>query len=314
MSVIAARLVGAWQVFWFRPTDARPLALMRVTLALLLLWSHVCLGRELWLLSASGPVDLVTAARSASWRWSYFDHATTDGLLRLGWAAGFLPLLGLLVGWGTRWMALAALAVQVAVHHRNPWIQHGGDRVLRFSTLYLCLSASGAVWSVDAWLARRRQHRLGEGPRSELVPMVTLRLIQIQTAVVYLLTGVAKSRGTQWIDGTALYYALSDSTFQRWPALSELLVSTAAGQALCRLGTWVTLLWELSYPLLILWGPTRIVALAIGAGVHAGIWLTMMVGSFSPGMLWTYLAWLPPKRLRGWPSRIDVIRGRGGSA
>lgn len=299
MPAALTRLWTAWQVFWFRPVDARPLALMRVALAVLLLWSHAGLGRELWLLSADGPVDLVTAARSAAWRWSLLDHATTEPRLLALYALGFAPLVGMLLGWRSRTMALLALLVQVSVHHRNPWMQHGGDRVLRFATLYLSLSACGAAWSIDAWLEARRRRARGEGEASALVPAVSLRLVQIQTSVVYLMTGLAKSQGSQWAAGTALYYALSDSTFQRWPALSEAIVGSPVGQALCRLGTWVTLGWELAWPALVLWGPTRAAALAVGVGVHAGIFGLMMVGSFSPAMLWTYLAWLSPARLRG---------------
>ncbi len=162
--------------------------------------------------------------------------------------------------------------------------------MLRLSVLALCLVNSGAALSVDAWLAARRRGTAA----SALVPITAHRLIQLQLMILYLFTGIAKLGGSTWHSGSALYYALSSRTFQRFPHLLEPVLSSWPGQLLLSASTWVTLVWELAFAVMVLWRPTRRWALIIGLVVHAGIAATMMVGSFSFATTWCYLAFLPP--------------------
>lgn len=294
--------VARLQGLLFGAIDARTVGGMRILLAVLLLASHLLMYPELAvLLSDTGPA---TTEMVSTWskhaRWSYYDGVDDLGTLRLIHLVGVIPLVGMLVGWQSRLMVLLALVVQVAVHHRAPWAQHGGDRVMRLATLSLLLVPCGAGWSVDAWLRSRRP---GAPVASPLVPMVTHRVIQVQWMIIYGFTGLAKVVGGTWQNGDALYYALSLRTFQRFPALTEQLLSLGLVQALLKLGTWVTLAWELAFPLLILSARTRRDTLLVGLVLHAGIALTMMVGTFSYIMVWGYLAFLGPDwaaRLAAW--------------
>ena len=296
------RLLTGWSTFWFAPTDARTLAAMRISLAVLLLASHALMFPDLVLLfSDAGPVTTEAVLEGVNYvRWTYLDGQTEPGVLLALHGLAMLPMVGLLVGWQSRWMALLVLLVQIAIHHRAPWAQHGGDRVLRISTLALLLAPCGAAWSVDAWRARRRAAARGEGPSSPLVPVTTHRLVQIQTCIVYLFTGLEKVVGGSWQRGDALYYALSLRTFQRLPALTEALLGSGLVQLLLKLLTWLTLGWELAFAALVLWRPTRRAALLIGVLLHVGIAASMMVGSFSFAMVWCYLAFLEADTLRRW--------------
>ncbi|MFT5685504.1 MAG: hypothetical protein ACI8RZ_006456 [Myxococcota bacterium] len=283
------RLLDAWSRFWFAPVDARSLGVMRITLAILLIASHLAWIGDLTLLSDAGPVSTQTILDGSSYlRWSYLDGLSGDALATAH-LLGLIPLVGMLVGWQSRLMCIAALVVQVALHHRAPWLQHGGDRILRISVLALCFAPTGAALSVDAWLARRRCGI----DASPLVPVTAHRLVQIQLMVVYLFTGIAKLSGATWIGGTALYYALSSRTFQRFPHLLEPVLSSWPGQLALTASTWVTLAWELVFAAMVLFPRTRRWALIIGLAVHVGIAATMMVGSFSFATTWCYLAFLP---------------------
>lgn len=279
--------------FFFGPIDARTVGGMRITLGLLLLASHLLLLPDLVLLfSDAGPT---TTEAVATWtrhaRWSYLDHHTDPGTLLALHLLGVVPLIGMIIGWQSRLMVLLALAVQIAVHHRAPWAQHGGDRVLRLATLSLLLVPCGAAWSVDAWIRARRAK---DAAFSALVPITTHRFIQAQWMVIYGMTGIEKVVGRSWQSGNALYYALSLRTFQRFPELTDALLSSGLVQVLLKLATWATLAWELLFPLLVLFGRTRRITLLVGVALHAGIALTMMVGTFSYAMVWGYLAFLGP--------------------
>jgi len=136
---------------------------------------------------------------------------------------------------------------------------------------------------------------------------VAHRLIQAQICLVYAVTAWEKLKGRQWVDGTALYYALAAPHFQRIPVISDALVQHGLGRMFLALGTWLTLAWELLFLPLVLFRRTRTMALVVGICVHAGIFLLMTVGSFSPASLWAYLALVDDRalgqRVRSWLSR-----------
>jgi hypothetical protein len=290
-----SRLLALWNQAWFAPVDARSLGVMRITLALLLILSQLAWIGDLLLLSDAGPVTTQTIIDSASYaRWSFLDGLSGDALLAAH-VLGLLPLLGMLVGWQSRLMTILVLLGQIALHHRAPWLQHGGDRVLRISVLALCFAPSGSALSLDAWLARRRRGT----DACALVPITAHRLVQLQLVIIYLFTGLAKVGGGTWYNGSALYYALSSRTFQRFPNLLDPILSSLPGQLILTGATWLTLAWELGFVVMVLWAPTRRWALIIGLAVHAGIAATMMVGSFSFATAWCYLAFLPT----AWASR-----------
>ena len=204
--------------------------------------------------------------------------------------------LGLALGWKSRWMAWLALLIQASIYHRNPWMQNGGDRVMRLGTLYLALVPCGLTYSLDALNISKVER---SGVRK--VPVLAHRLLQLQWVLIYAQSGWEKAKGTAWWDGSALYDALSVGGYQRWPAMTERLLDQDLVQVFCMVGTWVTLFWEMSFALLVLWPATRWMALALGVLIHFGIFSGMMVGAFSAIMLWGYQAWLPPD----WPQKIN---------
>jgi hypothetical protein len=112
----------AWLLDAFS-ADLRVLAAFRIGLALIILWD---LGERLPDLTAHytdagvfpralislhfgevGPVALHALSGSAAWQAALF-------------AAAILCALALLVGWKTRWAALASWLLMLSLHHRNP--------------------------------------------------------------------------------------------------------------------------------------------------------------------------------------------------
>ncbi|RME22851.1 MAG: hypothetical protein D6798_14820 [Deltaproteobacteria bacterium] len=294
MSAAVRWLAAAWNRAWFSPVPAQVVGLMRLLLGALLVVDHLWLWPQLdFLFARDGPVPPSAAAGDLPWpRLTWMDAVDGPVALRLVWAGGLLVYLLFALGLGGRLMALLALAFQASLYHRDPFYQHGGDRVLRLATLYMATVPCSAALSLDAW--RRARRGL---PAIATVPAIAHRLIQLQLITIYVHSGFVKARGFTWEQGTALYYALSNGQYARAPGLLEPLLRSDLFLAASRLATWLVLGWEAGFLLLIAWRRTRPLAMAVGVLMHLGIFLTLNVGSFSLVMLWCYLAWVDPARL-----------------
>ena len=281
------RAWAAWEGFWFAPVPAASLGWMRVTLGLMLCGSWALLWPELPHLLEVLDLDLLRRHHT-DWRVSYWDLVPPGPAVHVAHGLGLLVLVSFTVGFRTRLANLLALIMLVSFWHRLPWVQNGGDRLLRLWTLYLCLVPSGAAVSVDAWLARRR----GE-PAVEQVTGFAHRLVQLQLCWVYFLTGYDKLvDGSAWRSGLAIAYSMSEGTFNRAPWLLDPLIQSDVGLGVLMLLTWVTLGWELLFPVLVAFKPTRLASLFAGVCLHLGIFFTMSVGMFGPASVWGYQAFV----------------------
>ena len=119
-----------------------------------------------------------------------------------------------MVGYKSRTTGILSLLANVALYQRNTWFMNGGDRLVREMTFYLCFVPCGATFSVDAWLKDRKLFRTGQRiERNPKIPILAMRLIQIQIAVVYFLSGLEKWDSGSWHRGSALYYSLSTNNY-----------------------------------------------------------------------------------------------------
>jgi hypothetical protein len=278
--------------------------MMRVSLGLLLLWWWAWLAPDLaLLLHDGGAVDPRLIAES----WTPYRVDWLQGLTlsQLQWAhlGGLAVLLAYTLGLGTpvvRWLVPLMLVV---VMHRSPWAWNGGDRLIRIWALTLALTPCGAAWSVDAWWrARSGRPAIGE------VPVLGYRLVQLQLLVMYLWTGLDKLGDPAWLNGSAIYYAVSEANFSRAPWLFDPLLQGPAGWALSAVLVAFTLIFEIGFVPLVLHPRTRKATLAAGAALHAGIFATMSVGMFGPASVWGYQAFAFDPTLRG--ARDDEKMGR----
>lgn len=278
---------SAWERFWFTPVPAVSLGWMRVTLGLMLCGSWLLLWPELTELLEL--VDLQAVERHhTDWRISNWDHLPPGPAVHVAHGLGLLVLVSFTVGFQTRLMNVLALIMMVSFWHRLPWVQNGGDRLLRMWTLYLCLVPSGAAVSVDAWLRERK----GAAPVLEVTGFAH-RLVQLQLCWVYFLTGYDKLlESGYWQNGLAIAYSMSEGTFSRAPWLLDPVVQSDVGLAATMALTWLTLGWELGFPVLVAFRRTRLGALVAGVCLHLGIFFTMSVGMFGPASVWGYQAFL----------------------
>ncbi|MEX2213829.1 MAG: DCC1-like thiol-disulfide oxidoreductase family protein, partial [Phycisphaeraceae bacterium] len=205
----------------------------------------------------------------------------------------------------------------VSFNLRAPFALNGGDDVAALLLFYLMISPCGRAWSIDSFRRRMKTYRDPEegfespAPRPVPPPVSIdawpVRLMQIQLVCIYFFNGISKLNFADgfnhYFTGEAVYWALNDITLTRF--------SYAAWPTplwLCAVLSWATILFELSFPFLVLFARLRPWVLFIGVLFHLGIFITMELGWFGQVMLCfypillrgesvaTFAAWLAGKR------------------
>lgn len=285
-AVAAWRAVaGAWDRFWFDEVDGLPLGLVRCAFAAvgLIYWvGHTAAVRALY----ADPLDFpISSARAWSPDWlarAALVPALSGAVATYAlWSAYGLALLALLLGWRTRAAALLAWLLTCWFQLRNPSILNAGDAVLRLGSFYLA-AAFLFVRSGDRALSldRRRAGAAGQ-PR---VPAWTLRLLQIQVALIYFVSGFWKLADPAWRGGRALWIALANPIFSRFGPPAR------APHALFAAATLSVAAWEFLFPALVSARRTRRWTLAFGAAIHLFILIFLNTGIFPLAMLALYPA------------------------
>jgi hypothetical protein len=188
----------------------------------------------------------------------------------------------------------------------NPLPLASSHKVLVALLFCLVWADCGRVLSVDAWRRRGRNAKGRDGIQT--LAIWPLRLVRIQVGIIYFGSGLTKLLGDLWRDGTAVHYVLHTNAFHRFPTpfpqqLEGLLTAV----------TYVTVIWELAFFLLILNRRTRVPTLWFGVLMHVGMAITLELGTFSAVMLAAYLAFIDPATAAKWipaPSGARVLGDR----
>jgi hypothetical protein len=281
------------RAYWFGVVDARPLALFRIALGVVLLF-------DLWprfaglsdFLTDDGVFPRELLPKPLLWSLFNFAGSTTTALLLL--IAGAIATVAFTLGVFTRVSTFVCWVFWVSVHRRVPVIHTGGDAMADIMLFFGLFADLSGRWSLDA---RRK------GSRAEVMAFVP-RLMAAVPACLYLETARMKLRlgGAQWLFGPVIFQHMHTNGWIR-----PLGVALGEHPALCALATGSTIVFEFGIPLLHfapVWvRPTRVLAVACHVGLQVGILLTMKVGSFTYVMLALTTLWIQPE----W---LDAIGGR----
>jgi hypothetical protein len=210
--------------------------------------------------------------------------------------AAYLVLLLLvvlfIVGLKTRWVTPFLLLFWVGLSTNSTLLTNGGDTLMRIVLFFAIFASLSEHLSVDS-LQRKRalaRGRLARSLRPRFIPEwfgtwlhnTALILCCYQILLVYLVSSILKLQGEEWIDGTALYYALVLNEFQVLPTLSEFTYQWAW---VVNIGTWTALTVQLLFPLALLWKPSRYLFVALITFTHLGIAVLLGLWPFSLAMI-----------------------------
>jgi hypothetical protein len=310
--------LSRWKL-WTAPVAAERLAALRIGLAAVLffdvLLTYLPMATTFFGKGSLGsPSMFAHRFKSPSLLWSVFKPPSwmSSGLkevvesswfIQVGLIVWAIATFMLLIGLWTRPSAIVVWILSTSIASINSNIDNAGDLVRGILLFYLMLCPCGAAWSIDAW--RKRRKGMLKGPA--LVYPWPIRLLFLQMTLIYFFNGVYKASGSDWIKGDSLYYVLCDLTLSRW----------SYGQwpiwpALLRVASWVVMSWEVSFPLLICWRPTRLLALWLGVAFHLGIGISMELGGFALYMLCFYLPLVPWEKWCRRYGNVVNLRDRNG--
>ena len=289
LSTLASTTRRAWNAFFFTPADPTPLGLIRIAAGLLAFWSLLVFGLDLNdYFGSHGWADPTVIRQSQLARqplaWSFW-FLVPDSLLRPAWIV-CLAILGLFTaGLFSKVTGVLAWVIVVSTVRRLPIALFGFDQVLSTLLLYLAVTfSSGQAISLDHFRQRWRQARAaarstrtqGGGrrvspgqpgaPGPTISANLALRLIQLHTAFIYGMAGLAKVQGPSWWNGMALWGTMTAGEFvsfdftalANWPLVLNFL-------------THASLALELLYPILIWIRVLRPLMVLGMVGLHLGI-------------------------------------------
>lgn len=190
----------------------------------------------------------------------------------------------------------------VSLHHRNIHILHGGDTVVRQMAILLAVMPSNRVWSVDAWLAAKRNKPFDA---NGLVSIWPVRVASIQVAIVYFTTAWHKWNGDFWRDGTAVWYPMHLNEFDKF-YLPEWMFT----EPFVKISTYGTLFVEVALGTLVFFRPFRKWVLISGILMHAYIEYSMNIPLFAWLMVASYVSFYEGFEVRGFFEHVKRTRGR----
>jgi hypothetical protein len=285
-----------WNAFWYTPAPPTVLGLIRILTGLMLLYTHAVWGLALhdffgpssWLSPA-----LVRAMEAGQYVVSFWFWVPEHGLWP-AYAISMAILACFTIGLWTRVTGALALFVAISYVNRVPAALFGLDQINIMLTLYLTIGPSGAALSLDRWLSQRRGGTL-VSPAPSAGANLALRLIQVHMCVIYFFAGISKLQGPSWWSGEAMWRAFANLEYQSldmtWLAWHPWLVN---------LMTHLSILWEVSFCVLI-WRPRwRPLMLAMAVVLHLGIGACLGMWTFGLIMLVGCVAFLPDEWIHVW--------------
>lgn len=185
-------------------------------------------------------------------------HITPDTTLYIVTILYFIALTGLLVGFKTRLMGIAAWLLHTMLNTTAHFTAYGVETFLHIALFYCAVLPVGCYFSVDA---RKKPLTI-----PHYLITLSVRIIQLHLCIMYLSCGIEKSMGVQWWNGEAIWMALQQDQFHRvntgWMAQIPIVP-----KLLC----WSTLLVETLYPIAIFYKKTKKIWLISIISMHAFI-------------------------------------------
>ncbi len=255
-------LMAAIDRFLMSPTDLRILDVVRRCYAVLLLINVGLLWPDRALLFGPGswlPPDSARAIIDPDTFDLYTIFPDSPLTITVALAVLATAAIAMLIGWVPRIAAMITFFLLICVQHANIMLFDGEDIVFRLFAFFLIFAPSRRELAAES---SRDDSNTAPG-----YPAWPVRLFQLQFCLIYLCTAIQKSDGAEWLDGTAVYYAL------RLDDLTKFKLPSAIAESMgwLKFLTWSTVIFEFSLPILIWWRRTRWFCIVGAVLFHLGI-------------------------------------------
>jgi hypothetical protein len=276
------RPLGQW---FFELGDPRTAAALRIGfcgLYLLVLWDfHPVMPLLFGHRGMMGTMEPVLQSLTGV-QYFLFHHDSPLELKVWFWASVAVAAMAM-AGFLTRFSLLLTFLSMMLLRERGPFMTFGADLVMNCIGIWLLFLDCGRVWSVDRLLRRRRPSSL-----PALVELWPVKAIQIQVALIYLVTGLKKLQTIPWQDGSAVYYAVHVGNVLKGQPAPWIVHH----HALVAFMSYATVGIELAVPFMLFFRPLRIWAVGAAVLMHTGIDVFMSIRFFSIAMYVGYISFL----------------------
>ena len=311
----AQSVAADWNKFWYTPSSPALLGVIRIMTGLMLVYTHAVWGlalREFF--SSTGWLSPALVRRMHENQYHYsFWYLVPDDWIWPAYALSMVVFALFTVGLFTRVTSILSLLAAVSYANRVPAALFGLDQINIMLNLYLAIGPSGAAFSLDRWLARKRSGSTAPAAPSAGANLA-IRLIQVHMCVIYFFAGISKLQGPSWWDGEAMWRAFANFEYQSldmtWLAWHPWVVNAMSHVSVFWEMSFCVLIWQKRFRPLVLSGA---VVLHAGIGACLGMWtfgLIMLVGcaSFLPAELFQKAAVsMPRPRSRVTENREKVL-------
>ena len=300
--------IDGWNRFWFSPTHVETLCAIRVLAGLMLVYTHLVWTIDLGgffgdqgRLSVEFSNQYQRLTEQGSYAWSHL-FWLTEAQMNVVHYAALVVLVLFTVGLWTRVTSVLSFLITVSYAHRAAGALFGLDQINGLLSMYLMIGPSGACYSIDRWLQKRRNPNavVSESVSANLA----IRLIQIHLCIIYFFAAIGKMLGASWWDGNALWLAFGNYEYQTldmtWLAAYPLVIHALSQ---------FTVLWELTYSFLVWPRLSRPIIVGLSVPLHLGIAICMGMITFGFVMLFANMAFVSPYLVR---DLVDRFRGRAG--
>lgn len=293
-------MIERWNRYWFEPAPVINLAVCRI----------IIVGFQLYILAtaygyfmepASLPefiYDPLPALELFIWPFGAEYRPSYEVLAATYWATfggGIAALIGIFTRPSLWVFALGNIFLQAHIYSYGDF--HHPEALLMIALVILALSPAGRVLSVDDWRAGpKEEHKnfwsylTSAGKEKSVFARWPLVLIQVMVAIAYFDAGMSKveESGLDWINGYTLQYYLAQDAM-RWG--SDLGLWLSQQHLLVQVMSCISLLFELTFFLVLLFPPLAFLYIPLGIGFHTGIYLTMKAPFFT--FMALYAAFVP---------------------
>jgi hypothetical protein len=273
-----------WNNYWFNPAPFFDLAICRILIVGFQLirfvnsnfWGHLVEYSNLpdFLYEPLPVLQLLLLPFGADYRPPLFYTGTVFGLTVF---AGILGLFGFLTNFSLILFALGNIFIQAYLYSFRDF--HHSEALVMISLIVIAISPSGNVLSIDDLRRRIKSNRDRENfetfdLKEENSPFARWPLLVIQwiVAIIYLDSAVSKllKSGLDWMNGYTLQYYLWqdgliwDRSFGIWFAQQHTLAV---------LSSWVAILFELTFFLVLIFPKLVWLYIPMGISFHTGIYI-----------------------------------------
>ncbi len=257
--------IKKWNKFWFSKAELLPISVFRICFGFLLCLMFLAYFPN-WerFYDISGIVSLQDKnIPHYSNPLSVFNITEGKVPVIIYWWLGFVSTIAFTFGFKTRFFTVVLYILYSSMMNRNYFIVFGEDNLIRMLLFYSCFAPLGYRLSIDSYFDRRLEMKTPE--------VWPIRLIQLNIALIYLISTPYKLLyDPSWVNGTAIYWTVMSNNWSRFP-FPDLFYK--CGGFLSKLFSYGALAIEFSFPVLVWFENTKLIALILISMLHIGIGL-----------------------------------------